>query len=90
MQENHKFDNLTDEQKNRIERTYDILMPLNVILNGISVGGMIRNSRFMIENGYDNQAMLSVLLYLGCALHTGRSIYRMYQDKKHMYNNRQR
>ena len=40
MQENHKFDNFTDEEKNRIERTYNILMPLNVILNGISVGGM--------------------------------------------------
>ena len=66
---------------------YHAIMLVLSVGNGMAVGGTIRHGVGLIKNGYDSDAMMSMLLYLMCAIYTGHTAYRIYQAKKKIDNN---
>ncbi len=69
---------------------YDAFIIFYLVLNGICVGGVVRNGTHMIEHGFDDGKLLATLLYLSCALHTGQRLYQVYKDKQNNNNQKQR
>lgn len=61
---------------------YHAVMAVLVMINGMSVGGTIRNGADLIKNGYDGDTVFATLLYLLCAMYSGHTAYRIYQAKK--------
>ena len=72
--------------KNR-DALYHAVMAVLVMINGMSVGGTIRNGADLIKNGYDGDTVFAVLLYLLCAMYSGHTAYRIYQAKKSIDQN---
>lgn len=83
----YNFNNNNFNKKPNRDALYNAIMVLLVMLNGMSVGGTIRHGVGLIKNGYDSDAMMSMLLYLMCAIYTGHTAYRIYQAKKKIDNN---
>lgn len=83
----YNFNNNNFNKKPNRDALYNAIMVLLVMLNGMSVGGTIRHGVALIKNGYDNDVMMSMLLYLMCAIYTGHTAYRIYQAKKQIDNN---
>lgn len=72
--------------KNR-DALYHAVMAVLVMINGMSVGGTIRNGADLIKNGYDGDTVFATLLYLLCAMYSGHTAYRIYQAKKSIDQN---
>ena len=66
---------------------YHVLMSILLMLNGMSVGGVIRSGTDLMKDGYDSDTALIALMYLLCAIYTGKTAYRIYCYKREIDQN---
>ena len=83
---NHN-NNSGDKNRQNPDALYHAVMAVLVMINGMSVGGTIRNGADLIKNGYDGDTVFAALLYLLCAMYSGHTAYRIYQAKKSIDQN---
>lgn len=55
-----------------------------IMLNGVSTGGVIRTGRDIATNGADSNAIIALMLYLGCTIYTAQRAIQVY---KHIHKN---
>ena len=56
-------------------------------LNGIATGNVIKCANHMINNGYDRDTTIVMLLYLLLCTYTAQRIYEINRDRKNRNNN---
>jgi hypothetical protein len=83
---NHN-NNSGDKNRQNRDALYHAVMAVLVMINGVAIGGTIRNGADLIKNGYDGDNVFAALLYLLCAMYSGHTAYRIYQAKKKIDNN---
>lgn len=70
---------------NRPNKNFGELFLLTyIMLNGVSTGGVIRTGRDIATNGADSNAIIALMLYLGCTIYTAQRAYEVY---KKIHNN---
>ena len=60
---------------------YHVLMSILLMLNGI------RSGTDLVKDGYDSDTALIALMYLLCAIYTGKTAYRIYCYKREIDQN---
>ncbi len=60
-----------------IDKFYRAFIMLFVILNGMAVGGVVRNSADLIQNGFQREKLGTLFLYIGAAIYTGMRAYQI-------------
>lgn len=83
----YSFNNNSGGKRPNRDALYHAIMATLIMVNGMSVGGTIRNGADLIKNGYDGDAAFGVLLYLLCAIYSGHTAYKIYRYKKNIDNN---
>jgi hypothetical protein len=83
---NHN-NNSGDKNRQNRDALYHAVMAVLVMINGVAIGGTIRNGADLIKNGYDGDNVFAALLYLLCAMYSRHTAYRIYQAKKKIDNN---
>ena len=53
-----------------------------IMISGMSVGQSISTTRHMIENGYDKNTIIALILWMALCTHSGVRIYQIYRQKK--------
>lgn len=84
---NNKNLNNNHNRRPQSDSFYHSIMMLFTVLNGLAVGGTIRNGIDMVKNGYESDNMMELVAYLMCAIYTGRCAYRVYRHKQELDNN---
>lgn len=59
---------------------------LYLTINGIATGNVIRTANHMIENGYDRNTMIIMLLWLLSVIYSAQRIYEINRDRKNRNN----
>ena len=84
---NNDKPNKESQNTARVDALYHTIMTVQILLNGISVGGTIRHSADMIKNGYSDNNMFAATLYALCAIYTGMKAYKIYKYNQQIKNN---
>ena len=66
---------------------FHVFIMLYLTINGIATGSVIRNANHMIENGYDRDTMIIMLLWLLSVVYSAQRIYEINRDRKNRNNN---
>ena len=57
---------------------------------GLATGNTIRNTMHMIENGYERDKMITMLLWLLLIVYSAQRVYEVNRDRKKINNNKTR
>lgn len=66
---------------------YHAFIMLYLTINGIATGSVIRNANHMINNGYDRDTTIVMLLWLLLVVYSAQRVYQINRDRKNRNNN---
>ncbi len=78
---------MNNKNSNRNKVLLEILFCGELVLNAYATGQTIGNTFKIINNGYDRNTMMILLLWLLMAVYTGHKAYKIHQYKKNINNN---
>ena len=78
-----------NQQQNKIPNNggYHAFIMLYLTINGIATGSVIRNANHMINNGYDRETVIAMLLWLLLVVYSAQRVYEINRDRKNRNNN---
>lgn len=81
-----------NQQQNKTPNNggYHAFIMLYLTINGIATGNTIRNTMHMIENGYERDKMITMLLWLLLIVYSAQRVYEVNRDRKKINNNKTR
>ena len=69
---------------------YHAFIMLYLTINGFATGNTIRNAMHMIENGYERDKMITMLLWVLLIVYSAQRVYEVNRDRKKINNNKTR
>ena len=82
--------NLNNNPSKKPNAGFDFRIALFLTVNGMATGRIIGQTAKMIQHGYDNDTMISVLLYLLLFTYSAQRLYEIHTNNKNNQNNKQR
>lgn len=71
--------NLNNDNKQPNNKFGELFLLIYIMLNGVSTGGVISTGRDIATNGADSNAIIALMLYLGCTIYTAQRAYEVYK-----------
>lgn len=81
----NKVTNMTTENN---QNFFDFREIIYIIYNGMAAGGIVNYTNQLIDNGYDRETLIILLMWITGFAYSANRLYDIYKTKKENRNNK--
>ena len=67
---------------------FDFRELIYLIYNGMATGGIVKYTNQLIDNGYDRETLIILLMWIAGFAYSANRLYDIYKNKKENQNNK--